>query len=46
MSALQKPHPDQGDAPAAVRAVTIPALTAEVGRIAQDKIGRIQRITA
>ncbi len=25
---------------------TIPALTAEVGRIAQDKIGQIQRITA
>ncbi|WP_342151829.1 methyl-accepting chemotaxis protein [Methylorubrum sp. SB2] len=42
MNALQKPRPDRGDA----RAATIPELTADVGRIAQDKIGQIQRITA
>lgn len=36
----------QRDPRSAARAGTIPALTADVGRIAQDKIGQIQRITA
>lgn len=50
MQAVQKPRSGQSFAqspdPPAARAGTIPELTAEVGRIAQDKIGHIQRITA
>ncbi|MFY9292293.1 MAG: methyl-accepting chemotaxis protein [Methylorubrum rhodinum] len=46
MQELKKPCPPRPGATTPTAAGTIPALTAEVGRIAQDKIGHIQRITA
>ena len=46
MTALQQSRSRREGEARPAPADTIPALTAEVGRIAQDKIGRIQRITA
>ena len=46
MQELKNPYPPQRNPVSTAEAGTIPALTADVGRIAQDKIGQIQRITA